>query len=43
MKRWIIGTVAFVLLIAFGYWFLAVDSCLDSGGRWDYPFGGCEH
>jgi hypothetical protein len=43
---------AVVLLIAvaivsltFGYWlrgFMAIDSCLDAGGRWNYERGFCE-
>lgn len=38
----------FLLLIGaamFGYWFhgfIAIDSCLDLGGRWNYDRGYCE-
>lgn len=42
----IISVVAVLILIAVGIWFkgyLAVDSCLDSGGRWNYDTKTCEH
>ena len=35
-----------VLLIALAFWlkgYLAVDKCLDNGGRWNYKNGVCEH
>ncbi len=33
------------LFVTHGYSrdFLAIDSCLDGGGRWNYPDRTCEH
>ena len=41
-KWWIIGAVVAIVL-ALGIWNLAIDDCLDGGGRWVYMFGGCDH
>ena len=45
MKRWIVGAVIVVLLVAGGLWarrdFL-IDRCLDAGGRWDHEEGTCD-
>jgi hypothetical protein len=38
--------VATTALIAVGFWYkdwLAIDKCLDNGGRWDYDKRICEH
>ena len=38
--------ISLLLLSVFAYWMkgcLAVDKCLDSGGRWNYEKGICEH
>ncbi len=35
-----------ILLMVFAYWlkgYLDIDKCLDSGGRWNYKKGICEH
>jgi|CXWL01.1.fsa_nt_gi hypothetical protein len=35
-----------VLIVLFGFWFkgcLAVDKCLDGGGRWNNETNKCEH
>jgi hypothetical protein len=43
-KKWV---WLFLLLISLGgvYWYLhrelQIDSCLDSGGKWDYELGEC--
>ena len=45
-KKMIYGIVILVLLAAVGFWlkgYLAVDRCLDSGGRWNYEAKACEH
>jgi hypothetical protein len=42
----IILSIMLLLLIVFAYWFkgqLDIDKCLDSGGRWNYEKGICEH
>jgi hypothetical protein len=46
MRKWIVGAVVALVLVAGGLWvrqFLQVDSCLDSGGSWNYDDGICEH
>jgi hypothetical protein len=46
-KRKIIGVLIGLLLVgALAFWFkgwLAVDKCLDSGGRWNAENNECEH
>lgn len=45
MKRWIIGVVIVVLLIAGGLWMrreFAIDRCLDAGGSWNGEAGICD-
>lgn len=45
-KKIVMIFIAVVILIAAGIWargFLSVDSCLDSGGRWNYETKICEH
>lgn len=34
--------VAIVLVAWWGWGQLKIDSCLDSGGRWNYELGSCE-
>jgi hypothetical protein len=41
--------VAAILIVVVGFWlfpteqrWIAIDSCLDLGGRWDYSAGRCE-
>jgi len=44
--RFVLCALSLVLLVIFGYWlkgFLKIDSCLDSGGRWNYDTGTCEY
>jgi hypothetical protein len=41
----ILGLLIFVIGLLLGWWlhdFLAVDSCLDAGGRWQKVGGYCE-
>ncbi len=43
-KRTLVGVLIF-LAVVFGYWLrgcVAVDSCLDAGGRWNYDWDVCE-
>jgi hypothetical protein len=45
MKKTILTTVLVVAVLAFSWWAkgqLAIDSCLDSGGRWNYEKSVCE-
>jgi len=45
MKKKIIVGLIIVFMLAASIWvrnFLAVDSCLDEGGRWNYELGECE-
>lgn len=45
-KKKILLVISLLLLSAFAYWmkgYLDVDKCLDSGGRWNYEKGICEH
>lgn len=47
MKRPLIAGILLlaVALVAAGVWFgreVAIDSCLDRGGRWDYERAACE-
>ena len=44
--RLTLAALAAVALIICGYWlkgFLAIDRCLDNGGRWNYDRGECEY
>ena len=44
--RIILAALAGVALILCGYWLrglLAIDHCLDNGGRWNYDRGKCEY
>lgn len=39
------GAIVLLALIVFAYWlkgYMAIDKCLDSGGRWNYDKGVCE-
>ena len=43
-NRNILVIIFIIVLLSFGVWakrFLAIDKCLDSGGRWDYKRGEC--
>jgi hypothetical protein len=45
-KKMIFASVTLVILVALGFWLkgcMAVDGCLDSGGRWNYETKTCEH
>lgn len=45
-KKMIVILVAVIILILAVVWgkgFLSVDSCLDSGGRWNSESKNCEH
>lgn len=45
-KRIFIIVLLLVLLLVFAYWFkgyMAVDKCLDNGGRWNYEKSICEY
>ena len=51
MKKWLVGAVVALALLAVGLWalqffhivqFFPIDSCLDSGGRWNYDKDVCE-
>ena len=45
VKRKLLIAVLLALSAWLGWWargFLAVDSCLDAGGRWEYRGGFCE-
>lgn len=45
-KKMIFGLVVVAFVIAAGFWLkgcLAIDGCLDSGGRWNYDTKTCEH
>lgn len=44
-RRRLTVPMAVVIAAIFGYWLrgcVAVDSCLDSGGRWNEDWGVCE-
>ena len=46
MKRLVVAGFALLVIVAAAIWFrnfLAVDSCLDNGGRWDYERRECDH
>ncbi len=45
-KKKIFLGIILLLLIVFMYWlkgYIDIDKCLDSGGRWSYEKGICEH
>jgi sensor domain CHASE-containing protein len=45
-KKILIITLIIILILAFAYWFkgyMAVDKCLDNGGRWNYKKSVCEY
>ena len=45
-KKNILFALSVIALIVLGLWFkscIAIDSCLDSGGRWNYELKNCEH
>lgn len=45
-KKITIITLIIILILAFAYWFkgyMAVDKCLDNGGRWNYQKLACEY
>jgi hypothetical protein len=45
LRRTILVIVAIAILVSAGLWVryqLAIDGCLDSGGRWDYDAGKCD-
>jgi len=42
----VVISIVLALFIIFAYWFngqIAIDKCLDSGGRWDYDKSLCEY
>jgi hypothetical protein len=48
----VVGGLAAIVILYFGVLFvahggnrdfLAIDACLDSGGKWNYPARTCEH
>ena len=44
-KKKILTAIAIIVLVGVGIWlreFLTVDSCLDSGGRWNSDKRECE-
>lgn len=47
LKRWVNIGAALVIAGFIVFWlakgFLAIDRCLDSGGRWNYEVKQCEH
>jgi hypothetical protein len=51
MKKWFVVVMVALALVVAGLWalqffhvvqFFPVDSCLDSGGRWNYDESICE-
>lgn len=45
VQKKIIWLLIAIFSISIGLWifgYLKIDSCLDSGGRWDYELGSCE-
>jgi hypothetical protein len=45
-NRILLIALALLFFIICGYWlkdFLAIDKCLDNGGRWNYDTGKCEY
>lgn len=45
-KRFLLLLIGIILLSVLAFWFkgwVAIDRCLDSGGRWNYDKRACEY